>query len=357
VLAAAKDMFALVPFAKLHPPVDITPENYRQYACGTTGGPIEVVPVEDGEIGLRGQIAFTTRDAYDFYMSGNRELSVGYRHCLREVRNPEDAGYDFMMESIDSVNHVSLVPRGRGGSDVRVLDSMAVNRCTGGLKMKKGFLDFLGIGRAKDENFKLSSVLLASVAKAHSLDSAALETEIAGIMSHVTALGDSEAKELLVGAVTDCYKYPVEVIARKDTVGDKIDELYAKCRAADAEAVQRIFDGDGKDKKSGEGNETKDKKSGEGNETKDKKSGEGNETKDYAAQVDIAVRKAVAAVTDSFDAKIEAIVKKQLGLDKDAKGGADTHIAGAVADGFADGSADGSGEDASYLVRGVFGNR
>jgi hypothetical protein len=354
VLAAAKDKFALVPFAKTHPPVDITPDNYRQYACGTTGGPVEVVPVEGGEIGLRGRIAFATRDAYDFYMAGNRELSAGYRHHIREVRNPEDTGYDFVMELIDSVNHMALVPQGRGGSGVRVLDMgsiQAVVKHAGGLRVKNGFLAFLGIGKAKDENFKLSSVLLESVAKAHTLDAAALEKEIAGVMSHVIALGDSEAKELLVGAVTDCYKHPVEVIAQKEKVGGKIDELYVKCRAADAEAVQRILDGDGS---AGAGKDGEDGKDKGGEDGKDKG---GKDTKDavpqdYASLVDAAVQKAVAAATDSFDAKIEAIVKKQLGLDGDKKPGADSRAAGSATDGAA---TDGV-EDASYLVRGLFGN-
>jgi hypothetical protein len=35
VLAEAKDKFALVPFALTHPPVDITPDNYRRYDGGS----------------------------------------------------------------------------------------------------------------------------------------------------------------------------------------------------------------------------------------------------------------------------------------------------------------------------------
>jgi hypothetical protein len=348
VLAAAKDMFALVPFARTHPPVDITPDNYRQYACGTTGGPVEVVPVDNGEIGLRGQIAFATRDVYDFYAAGNKELSAGYRHHLREARDPEDAGYDFLMEAIDSVNHVALVPRGRGGSEVRVLDSIqAAVKNTGGLAMRNGFLNFLGIGKVKDEGFKFSSVLLDSVAKVHTLDDAAREKEIAGVMTHVVSLGDSEARELLVGAVADCYKHPVEVLAEKEKVGGKIDELYAKCRSADAEVVQRILDGDG-----GDDNKDKDKDKGKGAD-KDKDKDAGKDTKDYAALVDTAVQKAVAAALDSFDAKIDAAVKKQLGVDTDKKPGADTRTAGSATDSLGGGS----DEDASYLVRGVFGSR
>lgn len=306
--------------------------------------------MENGEIGLRGRIAFATRDAYDFYAAGNNELSAGYRHRIREVRNPEDMGYDFVMVSIDSVNHVALVPNGRGGAGVRVLDSVqAAVKHTGGLKMKKGFLAFFGVGRVKDENFKLSSVLFDSVAKAHTLDEAAMEKEIADVMAHVTVLGDSEARELLIGAVTDCYKYPVEVIAQKEKIGGKIDRLYARCRAADAEAVQRILDDEGEDGGEGgeDGKDKKDAGADGGKAVKDSK------PPDYAAMVDEAVQKAVASVTDSFDGKIEAIVKKQLGLDGEKKAAAGGQTTAAATDS----AAGASGEDASFLVRGIFGGR
>jgi hypothetical protein len=351
VLVAAKDKFALVPFCKEHPPVDVTPGNFHDYASGVTSGPIEVVTLEDGEIGLKGSVAFFTRDAYDFYMAGNKDVSVGYEHYTREVGDADAAGYDLVLESIENVNHACVVPRGRGGASVRVLDSIpAATKNVGGVKMKNGFLAFLGIGRARDENFKLSQVLLDSVAKVHTLDQAGIESEVAGVMAHVSALGDSEAKELLLGAVTDCFKHPVEVIAQKEKVGEKIDSLYGKCRTADAEAVQRILDdggaGDGKDKdKNGKDKEP----AGEGKDTKDAG------PKDFAAVIDAAVQKAVVSAKDSFEAKIDESVRKALGIDKDKN---TKDAAGNGAPGGAnDGAGVGSGEDASFLVRGVFGNR
>jgi hypothetical protein len=354
VLVAAKDKFALVPFCREHPAVDVTPDNFHEYASGVTGGPVEAVTLEDGEIGLRGSVAFFTRDAYDFYMAGNREISVGYVHHLREVRDADRVGYDLIMESIDSVNHACVVPRGRGGAGVRVLDSMqGAIKNTGGVKMMNGFLAFLGIGKAKDENFKLSQVLLDSVAKVHTLDQEGIDREVAGVMAHVNALGDSGAKELLLGAVTDCFKHPVEVIAQKDKVGGKIDELYGKCRAADAEAVQRILDSDG----AGDGEDGgEDKKKDPDDEDKDKKKGAKDAApKDFAGAIDAAVQKAVAAVKDSFEAKIDESVRKALGLDEDKnrKPAADERTTGAAADS----AGEASGGDGSFLVRGMFGNR
>ena len=346
-LVAAKDKFALVPFCKNHPPVDVTPDNYRQYASGVTGGQVEAVALDDGEIGLKGSVVFFTRDAYDFYAAGNKEVSVGYVHHLRGVRDPDEAGYDFIMESIDSVNHVCVLPQGRGGAGVRVLDSaLAAYGNTGGIKMRHGLLAFLGIGNVRDENFKLSKVLLDSVAKVHTLDQAGMDREVAGVLAHVNALGDGEAKELLIGAVTDCFKHPVEVIAQKDKVGEKIDDLYGKCRAADAEAVQRILDSDSSDKDKGDKDKGDKDGDGKGKDVKDAA------PKDLAGMIDAAVQRAVGAVKDGFEAKIDESVRKALNLDgdKDRKPAAGAGITAAASDGAAS-------EDASFLVRGYFGSR
>jgi hypothetical protein len=354
-MIAAKDMFNMVPVAKLHPDTDITEANFHTFTSGVTGGPIEAVPLENGEVGLKGKIAFFTRDAFDFYNSGNRETSAGFKKLIFEISNADEVGYDFVLKEITKVNHVAIVPKGRGGADVRVMDAAAnINVFNGGSvmagKIRGGILERLGIVKAKDENFKFSTVLLESVAKVHSLDAAALEKEVVSVLSYVNVLGDSESKEVLIGMVTDCFKHPVEVIAAKDKVAAKADELYIACRDADSAVVERILDsasaGNADDKKD------KDKKDG-------KKDGDGTksaETKDTVPKdletvidtvVQKAVQKAIVATNDSFEAKIEATVKKALGLDEQ-KSSASSAPAAANDNAVAV-------EDASFLVRGCFG--
>ena len=349
VLLAAKDMFDLVPFCREHPPVDVTEDNFHRYASGATGGPIEAVALAGGEIGLKGRLAFFTKDAYDYYEAGNKEVSAGYKYTVREVKDADTVGYDYIMDSIVDVNHACVTRSGRGGAAVRVLDSkITVCNDNGGVKMLNGFLSFLGIGKAQDANFKFSSVLLESVAKVHSLDEAGLTREITGVMAHVKELGDSDEKELLVGAVTDCFKHPVEVIAQKDKVGEKIDALYAKCRALDAEAVKKIIGEGGQedDKESDDKNKKSGEKKPEEKDAKDAKS------QDFGAVIDAAVEKAVAAATDSFEGKIDASVRKALGLDTGTKPVVEAPAAGQAQDGA--GST--QSEDASYLVSGLFGS-
>jgi len=350
VMIAAKDMFSMVPVAKLHPEADICAANFHAFASGVTGGPIEAVPLEGGEVGLKGKIAFFTQDAFDFYNSGNRETSAGFKKIIVEVSNSDELGYDFVLKEVLKVNHVAIVPKGRGGAEVRVMDAEAsISKHIGGNgmagKIRGGILERLGIIKAKDENFKFSTALLESVAKVHTLDAAALDKEMAAVMGRVNALGDSESKEVLVGLVTDCYKHPVEVIAARDKVAAKLDELYVACCDADSAVVQRILDS------ASAGGKDKDGKKADGKPAESKDAEPENIEAVIDAAVQKAVQKGIVAATDSFEAKIDASVRKALGLDGE-KPAAGKPVAADAAD-AANGGV--TVEDASFLVRGCFG--
>ena len=345
VLIDSKDKFSLVPVPKNHPPVDITAENFHEFASGVTGGPIEAVTLPNGEVGLKGKIAFFTTDAYDFYMSGSKETSAGYAKTLVYSDDPDRDGYDWMLTGITSVNHVAVLPRGRGGNEVRVLDKAANinNSNDGGTKMAikaiGGFLASLGIGKPKDEKFDFSQKLMESVAKVHTLDAAGLDNEVASVMTHVSGFGDSTAKEVLVGAVADCFKHPVEVLAKKEEVSKKINELYVKCQDADAAVISGILDAEKPEEK-------------EEKEKKDPEEKPEAEAKDLVAAIDAAMEKAVATITSGLDAKIDSSVKKALGLDEPEKKTPAVQLGVTGLDG-----ANIENEDASYLMRGIFGNR
>jgi hypothetical protein len=168
-------------------------------------------------------------------------------------------------------------------------------------------------------------------------------------MSHVTPLGNSEAKEILTGAVYDCLKNRDAVLAQKDEVAKKIDTLYGKCRDADAEAIKRVLDADEKGK---EDEDEKGKGSGKDKKDdgkKDEEEGKGAQSKDYDAVIAAAVDKAMGKFNESVDTKIDAAMKKILGRGSGAPATDSRQVSAA------DNST--AGEDASYLVRGVFGNR
>lgn len=345
VLVDCKDKFAFAVVTKEHPAVDTSPDNFRKQAEGFVGNAIDVVALEDGNIGLKGEIAFYTRDMADYFEQGNKETSAQYGLKLRPSTNSERDGYEYVMTDITYVNGLALTARGRGGSSVRVLDSIETEKTVGGFRMKKGFLSFLGIGKTKDEGFKFSEALLSSMTKVKALDAsdtAGVEKEVAGVMDHVTALGDSEEREVLAGAVADCYKNIEAVLSKKDEVSLKLDELYAKCCDADTEAVRRIFEA-----KKGSGKDKDDDKGKDGGKDKDK--GKDSAPLNIDAVIAKAVDEAFVKVDGSIEAKIDAAMKKALNAGGGAGGSGQAQDASGVADA--------AGDDASFMVRGVFGNR
>jgi hypothetical protein len=335
VVIEAKDKFSFAVVTKEHTLFGTSPENFRDQADGVVGDRVEVVTLEDGTVALKGRIAFYTKDVAEYFERGNRETSAQYDMRLVPSRNPVQDGYDFVMTGITSVNGLAITAHGRGGKNVCVLDSAPViDKYIGGNRMKSGFLAFLGIGKVKDAGLKFSDVLFGGIEKVKALDAAdtaGIEKAVEEVTSHVISLGDSEAKEVLTGAVSDCFKNTEAVLSKKDYVANRIDELYAKCRDADAEAVKRIFDAD----------DTKG--------VKDDADGKDSSAKDTDAVVTGAVDKAFGKFNESLDAKIDAAIKKALGDGAAGKPAGDNRTVPAT-DGFGD-------DDVSYLVRGVFGNR
>jgi hypothetical protein len=361
VLLAAKDKFNLVPVTKEHPAVDVDSGNFSALASGVTGGPIEAVSRDDGEIELRGKLAFFTNDVFDYYQAGNVETSAGYISKSEVVDNADQVGYDLILRGIEDINHLAVVSRGRGGGDVRVLDSEGlINQSFGGAGMGKGsILSFLGIGKPKDSTFVLSKVVLDSVAKVGTLDPAGLEKEIKGIVAdHIAPLGDSESKDLLIGAVSDSFKHPVEVLAKKDTVAKVIDKLYLQCRDADEKAAKAILDGvaDAETDEEKKAKEAAEKKKAD--EEAAKKSGSGTApAKDTAVLIEEAVAKGITAglagVTDSIKALVDKTVADALGI---ANAGGKPAV-GSTTDAAGSGSVVQDDFDPSFLMGGTFGVR
>jgi hypothetical protein len=354
VIVEAKDKFSFAVVTKEHTVSDTSPDNFRDQADGVVGDSVEVVTLDDGTVALKGRIAFYTKDVADYFEGGNKETSAQYDMCLVPCSDPVRDGYDFVMTRITSVNGLAITAHGRGGRHVRVLDSLyAINTYVGGNRMKSGFLAFLGIGKAKDSEITFSDVLYRGIEKVKALgaaDTAGIDAAVGEVMSYVVPLGDGEAKEVLVGAVSDCLKNIDAVLAQKDAVAKKLNELYAKCRAADAETVKRILDADGKkDGTDGDGG-AKPEEDGK-KDDKEKKDGKKDSApaKDAETVIAAAIDKAFDKFGETIDAKIDAALKKALGEGVGSTPASDSRPVFAV-DGYED-------KDASYLVRGMFGNR
>jgi hypothetical protein len=124
-LLSAKDKFIALPVTMKHPGKDVTPENYKQFSIGTTGSIVDSCEV-DGEIALKTTIHLLDIEGVNAYDKGIREVSPGYKATLRWQNGVTDSGnsYAIVMDSIDSANHLAVVPRGRGGPDVAIIDHL-----------------------------------------------------------------------------------------------------------------------------------------------------------------------------------------------------------------------------------------
>jgi hypothetical protein len=352
VLIKNLEKFNYVPFINEHTPFDLTPDNWKQYAIGVVGGNASVEVVND-EVYVTNDVVFYDREAYDEYKNGKVELSARYDAKFALVKEADQVGYDSVLLDIPSVNHVALVERARAGHDAKIVDSLGSGNRYRGLKMLGGFLSFMGIGKAKDSGFKFSDVLMDSLGKVKA-DATVVEKEVSTLAEYVATLGDSEAREVLAGAVADCYKNVEAVLAKKDEVGKRIDELYCKCQDADTEVVKRILEGTGKVGDEEAKKNEEDEKSVAAKEKMEKEKDSETKTNDAASLdslVNAAVEKVFAKVSDSIDAKIDAAMKKVLGTGTSGTGSVLSAPAAPVNDGL------GVDEDASYLVRGVFGKR
>lgn len=107
-------------------PVDVTPENWDQYAAGTVSPDVQFL--------ANGYVKVSTivgrKDAIDAIESGDAvELSCGYTADVIEERgeHPVWGRYDAIQRDIE-YNHLAIVPRGRAGSTVRLRTDAACGR-------------------------------------------------------------------------------------------------------------------------------------------------------------------------------------------------------------------------------------
>ena len=323
--------FNYIPLANNHPEVDITPDNRKEYEVGRAGGLAGLVTLKDGNVYVENDLIFDDRAAYNEYVNGKRELSIGLQAVWVVSDSPD---YDFEVPDFTNVNHVALVTRGRAGHEAKVMDTMAaVSRSidnnfrengTGGFSMN--FLKMLGIGKTKDAaTFCLSKAVMDCAAKlaVKGITEDEANAEVKAVMEHVVRLGDSDDRKVLTGMVRDALTGAEELNGAdeeaKKKVCDALDALYKKCQDADEEkakvAIEDALKGKDDPKKDDKGDEGKAKKDDEGKKEEGKTEDGCGSQKDTAEVVAEAVAKAMDAA--NLDEKIEAAVAKALGIGKE----------------------------------------
>lgn len=128
VLAAACEKFKMLPLTHHHPRTPVDGQNFRDLAIGYTGESPFIDYLEDkNEVGIRSTVMLYDDEALDAYENGEIQLSPGYiaEFEWQQGTSPNGQHYDIIMKQIKEVNHLALLPAGRGGSDAVVMDNKA----------------------------------------------------------------------------------------------------------------------------------------------------------------------------------------------------------------------------------------
>lgn len=345
VIVKAQDLFKSLPVTKEHPDEWVTPQNWSELAGGTLDKEISVVALDgeaEGEIGLKSNITFYTDELYNYYLN-NKEVSVGYTCKKHFVDNPEELGYDIVLDEITEVNHLAITRAGRGGSEVAVIDSVI----RGGIKpMRTGIFAFLKSKKqaVNDSSFSFGKTVLEAVKNSKGTTEEELAGEMKGVLDSMSILKDCEAKTKLVDVVKDCFDNKemamsdeTELVKTLDTMwvdihSDSLGEiakafskLSKKAEATDT-AVKDSEDETEEDKTKDSKDESKE---GEEKDSKDEsKEGEEKDSKDEKEEKDgchgnkdsalFSKEELISAVKDSLKPAILDAVKEVLGV-KDSK--------------------------------------
>ena len=341
VIVRAQDLFKSLPVTKEHPDVWVDSKNWKELAGGTLDKEVTVVALDgeaEGEIGLKSNITFYTDDLYNYYLD-NKEVSVGYTCKKHFVDNPEEVGYDLILDEITEVNHLAITRAGRGGSSVAVIDSII-----GGLRpMRTGIFAWIASKKQKAVNDSAPSSfgkeVLEAVKNSKGTTEEELASEMKGVLDSMSVLKDCEAKTKLVEVVKDCFDNKKMALDNEAELKATLDSMWIDIHSDSLGEIAKAFAKLGKkpeektesvvndsEKTEGEEKDSEDKsKEGEEKDSTDKtKEGEdeGNKNKDGCNKdsVPFATKDDILAVLDSqLEPMVMKAVKKCLGIKEDTK--------------------------------------
>ena len=327
VIIANMHKMVRLPVTKEHPGEWVNAENYQRLAHGQTGTKVDVVNLENGEIGIRSDLSLNTSKIYEYYRAGCKEVSLGYKSQVEWA--PDGADYDIIMTDILFVNHLAITALGRGGPAVAIIDSLL-----GGLNhMKKGLFYWLtNKGKTEDAPTPFSKKVFDTIDQMKGKQDEEAKKIAAPIFDSLATMKDSDDKALLVDVVADCFKAPALTEQNKDKVGAFLDSQFAKVESDTLKDFASVKDSvDDKDDKAKKEADEKAKKEADDKAKKDAddkakaamKDGEDGKGTGTANVSDSAIDARIAAIFDSkFDEKLDAMISKKLGIKVDPpKGG------------------------------------
>ena len=341
VVVRAKKLCGNLPVTKEHPVDFVDESNWKELAGGATGKEVEVEALDgeaEGEIGLKSDITFYDKDLYEYYQK-HKEVSLGYTCKKHFVDNPEEVGYDLILDEITEVNHLAITRAGRGGSSVAVIDSII-----GGLRpMRTGIFAWIASKKQKAVNDSAPSSFGKEVLEAVKNSKGTTEEELAGemkgVLDSMSVLKDCEAKTKLVEVVKDCFDNKKMALENEEELTATLDSMWIDIHSDSLGEIAKAFAKLGKkpeektepavndsEKTEGEEKDSEDKsKEDEEKDSTDKPEegeDEGNKNKDGCNKdsVPFATKDDILAVLDSqLEPMVMKAVKKCLGIKEDTK--------------------------------------
>ncbi len=242
VIVKAKDLFKSLPVTREHPDVWVDARNFNELAGGTLDKEVEVVALDgeaEGEIGLKSNITFYTEELYNYYLD-NKEVSVGYTCKKHFVDNPEEVGYDIILDEITEVNHLAITKAGRGGSKVAVIDSII-----GGIRpMRTGIFAFLKSKKqaVNDSDFSFGKTVLEAVKNSKGTTEEELAGEMKGVLDSMSILKDCEAKDKLMDVVKDCFDNKEMAVSEEAELTKTLDSMWFEIHGDSLSEIAKAFD-------------------------------------------------------------------------------------------------------------------
>lgn len=127
----AKEVFDLATIASFegktitspHPPQFLTPDNDRTYNLGHAQNVRKGDVLPNGEQALIADLVIKDSRLIGYIETGAMdEISCGYNYSLAPIKDEKSGEIKYAMREIRG-NHIAIVPSGRAGSSVRVLDA------------------------------------------------------------------------------------------------------------------------------------------------------------------------------------------------------------------------------------------
>ena len=331
VVVKAQEKCKSLPVTKEHPMDWVTPESFSQLAGGVTSNDISVVALDDeseGEIGLKSNLTFFTQELYDYYLD-NKEVSLGYTCKKHFVDNPEEVGYDIILDEIVKVNHVAITRAGRGGSSVSIIDTIL-----GGLKqMKSNFFGALVAKKQTDSKESFGAKVYNAVIKAKDEK----DKELNSVFDAINSFKDGEKKDNIIAVVKDAFENKEKLKGNEEEFKKTIDAMYASMCECSVEEMTKMCTSakDSEDKKEEEKKEeekkeeekkeedSEDKEEGKKEEdSEDKEEGKKEEGKKEEGTKDsspLSKEDILKLMAENLAPLVKDSVKEVLGI-KDSKG-------------------------------------